>query len=539
MAVSPNNTIISAPNTVLTDANGNQWSIDAAGQIVVNGVVDPTTGHVQTLAYENGRVWQMNSSDLWWSKASPADAWGPTYGTTASPLVNVASPNDDVFTGVGPSITDADDNRWTITSGGQVAVNGVADPTTGRVDEMAYYNGAVWQKNADNHWYSKTSAASSWVAWQNAAAPVPIPGVSYNDARIYSGTGGSLTDANGNVWSLAPGSNGGDQVVVDGAVDPTTANVVEMALVGGAIWQENTAGLWYSKTAPSSAWSAGTSVNPISGTNGLPSSLVWVGGANNLASNAADWSPGVAPAPGDVLSMGSGTMNVVGNALAGDTLKIAPAAGSQGPLYSVINTSGAAGLNLQLNAGNLQSTPTLRVNVASGSTLTLNADIVAADTTVFGGTVDIVGANTFSGTTLLWDNLTGSGSITVPSANHLVGSLELNGSVGSGLSFIMASTRGGSDLIIDHPSAFSGLIQLADSPVALGHVTFVGVQATSAELLNGVLQMFNGSNLVDSTRFSDPAGLAVQLHQVTAGVVLTAGSFNDTSNAGTVIPLKT
>jgi hypothetical protein len=29
------------------------------------------------------------------------------------------------------------------------------------------------------------------------------------------------------------------------------------------------------------------------------------------------------------------------------------------------------------------------------------------------------------------------------------------------------------------------------------------------------------------------------LHQVTAGVVLTAGSFNDTGNAGTVIPLRT
>jgi hypothetical protein len=140
---------------------------------------------------------------------------------------------------------------------------------------------------------------------------------------------------------------------------------------------------------------------------------------------------------------------------------------------------------------------------------------------------------------VLSDNLTGSGSIAIPSGNHVLGSVEVNGSVGAGLSFIMESGNASSDLIIDQPSQFAGLIQLGASPVSLGHVTFVGVQATSAELLNGVLQMFNGAKLVDSVRISDPGGLAMQLHQVTAGVVLTAGSFNDTGNAGTVIPLRT
>ncbi|WP_428532685.1 hypothetical protein [Rhodopila sp.] len=544
MATSPNNTIIMTPNTILTDANGNQWFINTAGQVVVNGVVDPTTGQVQTLAYENGRVWQMNTSDLWWSKALPSDAWGPTYGTAASPLVGVASPNDDVYPGVGASVTDADDNRWTITAGGQVAVNGVADPTTGRVDELAYYNGLVWQKNADNHWYSKSSAASGWVAWQGAAAPVPIPFVSANDTWIRpgtagSGSGGGLTDANGNYWTLGAPGGRGEQVIVDGAVDPTTANVVEMALVSGVIWQENSAGLWYSKTAPSGAWSAGTTLNPFNGSGRVPSSLTWVGGGNNLASNAADWSPGFAPEPGDVLSIGSGTIDVAGNALAGDTLTIVSVAGSQPAVSTVINTSGAATLNLAVaNTPPYAFAETLRINVAAGSTLTLNANVGSEATTISGGTVNFVGANSFVGKTVLADNLVGSGSIAIPSGNHLLGSVEVNGSVGSGLSFIMQSESAASDLTIDQPNRFAGLIQLGPAPVALGHVLFAGIQASSAELLGGVLQMFNGSTLVDSARFNNPGGLAVQLHQVAAGVVLTAGSFNDTGNAGTVIPLK-
>ncbi|WP_428492651.1 hypothetical protein [Rhodopila sp.] len=537
MAASPNNTIIMTPNTILTDASGNQWFIDTAGQVVVDGVVDPTTGHVQTLAYENGRVWQMNSADLWWSKALPSDAWGPTYGTASSPLVGVASPNDDFYAGVGGSVTDADDNVWTITSGGQVAVNGVADPTTGRVDELAYNNGLVWQKNADNHWYSKSSAAAGWVAWPNGAAPVPIPGVSANRSWIVPGEAGGLTDANGNSWTLA--SSGGGQVAVDGVVDPTTANVVEMALVNGVIWQENTAGLWYSKVAPSDAWSAGTPLNPFNGSGRVPTSLTWVGGGNNQASNAADWSPGVAPEPGDVLSIGSGTINVAGNALAGDTLAIVSVAGAQPAASTVINTSGAATLSVDsANSPDYEFFATVRINAAVGSTLTLNANLATASTTISGGTVNFVGSNSFVGATLISANLTGSGSIAIPSGNHVLGSIEVNGAVGSGLTFLMGSLNAHSDLTIDRPIAFAGTIELGASPVTLGHVTFTGVQANSAELLNGVLQLFKGASVVDSVRLSEPYGQAIQLHQVAAGVVLTAGTDNDTGNAGTVIPLK-
>lgn len=48
----------------------------------------------------------------------------------------------------------------------------------------------------------------------------------------------------------------------------------------------------------------------------------WIGGGNNQATNPSDWSPSGAPQPGDTLSIASGTMNIFGNALAGDNLTV-------------------------------------------------------------------------------------------------------------------------------------------------------------------------------------------------------------------------
>ncbi len=57
------------------------------------------------------------------------------------------------------------------------------------------------------------------------------------------------------------------QVTVNGALDPTTANVTELAYVNGNIWQENSQGLWWSKVAPADARAPpfGTSTNPVTG----------------------------------------------------------------------------------------------------------------------------------------------------------------------------------------------------------------------------------------------------------------------------------
>ncbi|HBK06542.1 MAG TPA: hypothetical protein DDZ81_11850 [Acetobacteraceae bacterium] len=72
--------------TAIVDGSGNAWTINANGQIAVNGATDTTTANVTELAYVNGQVWQENASNLWWGKTSPTDSWSPNAGTSTSPL---------------------------------------------------------------------------------------------------------------------------------------------------------------------------------------------------------------------------------------------------------------------------------------------------------------------------------------------------------------------------------------------------------------------------------------------------------------------
>ena len=175
-----------------------------------------------------------------------------------------------ILIGLGQSITDALGNVWTITPSGQVAVNGKVDNTTANVTHLAYANGLVWQENRSDLWWSKTSPSASWSpTYGTATVPVGVPNASANNTvlGVSVGTltgrpGVPITDAGGNTWSILKG-----QVTVNGVIDPTTANVTELAYVNGKIWQENSQGLWWSKTAPAASWGPayGTTVNPVSG----------------------------------------------------------------------------------------------------------------------------------------------------------------------------------------------------------------------------------------------------------------------------------
>ncbi|WP_428486556.1 beta strand repeat-containing protein [Rhodopila sp.] len=288
---SPNNTVISLATQQIVDLNGNVWSI-LNGQVAVNGSVDLTTGNVIEMAYENGTIWQKNSANLWWSKTMPSGSWSPSYGTMVDPIPNqVASPNNTLLTinAVGASlsaITDASGNVWSIVSG-QVALNGVVDATTRSVIALAYENGTIWQKNADNLWWGKTTPASFWSPpYGTSVDPIPNQVASPNNTVIAegnAGTVGTFTDASGNIWSIAAG-----QVTLNGAADPTTANVTQMAYVNGQVWQENASGLWWSKTTPASPWSPpyGSAANPVQGVD------------INLAFNAAS------PGSGAVFNLG-------------------------------------------------------------------------------------------------------------------------------------------------------------------------------------------------------------------------------------------
>jgi len=257
----------------------------------------------------------------------------------------------------------------------------------------------------------------------------------------------------------------------------------------------------------------------------------WSGGGNNKAKNPKDWSPAGGPQPGDNLLMTQGVMNIAGNALAGDQLAVS------GDTTVTINTRAAARLDLHSSFGLLT---TVDVNVHG--TVMLTADVVGLHRlNVSGGTIHFIGSSTFTGQTQVFDdNLVGSATLNLASANHLSEHMEINGAVGDGLTFNL-TTFGPpvTSLQIDHPRQFHGLIHI-DEPAGLtsvfDYVAFMGLHATSADLRNDMLQMFDGDKLANTTRLDGGTGL--KLEQNSQGVMLSqASDVNQPGGPGTMIPL--
>ena len=136
-----------------------------------------------------------------------------------------------------------------------------------------------------------------------------------NGTVVTANTGGAITDSKGNIWTISASG----LVVENGVADTFTANVTELAFKNGVLWQENTSFLWYAKVGnvPGSyhGWSPATPVAPV------PVARQWVGGGNNSAGNPNDWNDHGVPRVGDSLTMSSGTMNVTGHQLMGDTIR--------------------------------------------------------------------------------------------------------------------------------------------------------------------------------------------------------------------------
>ena len=265
----------------------------------------------------------------------------------------------------------------------------------------------------------------------------------------------------------------------------------------------------------------------------------WKGGGNDAARNPHDWSPNGAPQPGDHPNITQGVINISGNALAGDTLLVGASIPPSAARTIDINTSAAAALILKAS---LPPGPSTSVELNVHGMATFTADIVGlSQLTTSGGTIHFIGSSTFTGLHQVFDNnLVGSATLNLDSANHLPEQMEINGAVGGGLTFNLTSNGPPfTGLQIDQPSQFHGVIHIDPPPFpgAFGFVAFMGLHATSADLHNDMLRMFDGNTLVDTTRLSGGSGL--QLEQNSQGVMLSQGSgdFLQPGGAGTIIPL--
>lgn len=106
----------------------------------------------------------------------------------------------------------------------------------------------------------------------NAASKPPSPVAtvtpSADNTVIKAGSTAAIVDASGNEWTITSGG----QVAVNDVAEATTTNVVEIAKVGGTIWQENTANLWWGKTSPTDSWNGETATSPLPANVTIPQS---------------------------------------------------------------------------------------------------------------------------------------------------------------------------------------------------------------------------------------------------------------------------
>lgn len=109
-------------------------------------------------------------------------------------------------TTVGPAIVDASGELFTITSGAQVAVGGVADGTTSRVTTLLYWNHLVYQENADSNFYSKANAAATWVGPVADPRAGVVPAVTVNPSSWPARVQDTQADANLYLGNLTVGA---------------------------------------------------------------------------------------------------------------------------------------------------------------------------------------------------------------------------------------------------------------------------------------------------------------------------------------------
>jgi hypothetical protein len=293
----------------------------------------------------------------------------------------------------------------TITTTGQVAINGTADTTTANVIELAYVNGKIWQENASHLWWGETSPNAGWAPTAGTSTsplpatptptPTPTPTASPNDTVVLAGTSATVTDASGNKWTITASG----QVAVNGIADTTTKGVTELAYVNKAVWQENTANLWWEKTSPSGSWSpgTGTATSPLPAATPITAAsttvtqsqislvatsgnhMLFVQGSGDIISLSGGSDTVTDTGSGNIYTLpaaGKGTVAFTSNILAssGDTLDLRTA------LAATSWTGTASTLSKYLTVADSAQGATLSVSALPGGTATGIATISGATT---------------------------------------------------------------------------------------------------------------------------------------------------------------
>jgi hypothetical protein len=302
--------------------------------------------------------------------------------------------------------------------------------------------------------------------------------------------------------------------------------------------------------------------------------LTWIGGGNNHASNYLDWSPNQVPQPNDILEVGASgnsgifTMNVSGNDLAGDDLEIFAGAEftanlsqkaemTASDLFSgptIFNLSQQSTLSLSISRVESNT-----INLSQNSTLKLGIDRTSSTVDIFGkdaatisgdgqasAIINLAGGARWSGTfngagvtvnggagstfnndgessaggaagAIINADVVGKGSFSTTSDLGLPTSLEFVQSVGSN-----QSIQDSGFLQIDQPNEFKASVTLTPAPSGSfppPEIDLVGLaNASSYSYKNDMLSIFSGKSIIDTLRLSDQTKFGFDVVQASGSV---------------------
>jgi len=230
-----------------SSATNDQWSIVAVG--ASNEIVSALDGQCLTIDGDS----QSQGAQLV-QEACASDQ--------SDDLWSLAAPSEPGSAQV--QITDGGGNVWAV-AGGVIYENGSAAGDSSNVTLLLYDNNNLFQENAAGTWYSWNG--STWIPGADPRA-TPSP----NGTSVPASP--QITDSSGNVWTI-----GGAVVYENGALAGYSENVTELVYQSGTIYQETSAGNWY--TWNGSTWVAGNAPGnlgsatlswdaPTENTNGTP-----------------------------------------------------------------------------------------------------------------------------------------------------------------------------------------------------------------------------------------------------------------------------
>jgi uncharacterized glyoxalase superfamily protein PhnB len=373
-------------------------------------------------------------------QVNPSSSQGPTVTSVAASGNGITAGAGDL--GAGQVVT------LTVTLSGPVAVTG-GTPTLSLNDGgTATYTGGSGT-NALTFSYTvgpgqnTPDLAVTAVNLNGAAVTTNLP------TTVTPGSGQSLTDAKGHVWSFDTAANGfGSAILRDGVQYAGGFGALLSEDVNGVIWTRNNFNNWFvavpsgwaaestgptlAPTGPGETANLNGAVSTLTGTLQIDTSVRWANGISGIWQTASDWNLGTLPtAANGVLITAPGTYTVT-DPQSTTVYSVATAPGATLDITGGTFTTDA-GTGSGVNAGTIR--------VESGAALDILAGSVTNTGAVQGvlansGTVNLTngaritgGALVNSGMVNVISGSTGSlVSTSLSSAGNVAGSLALDGS---------------------------------------------------------------------------------------------------------------